>query len=123
MGKEENFIHLKFEHEEAVQSRRDMLTSEIDIINVMKSLENFMSLRMLELKAKAKLFREIKKLETEIKKLERNLPDVKVPRILKANVIKKKESREKSFEVKTPKSNDLESQLAEIQRKLKQLSG
>jgi len=123
MSKGENFIHLKFEHEEAVISRRDLLTSEIDLINLIKSLEKFMALRSLELKLKAKFFREAKKMETEIKRLEKSLPDIEVPRMLKHNVQKKKELLESSFDLKTSKNNDLESQLMEIQRKLRQLSG
>ncbi len=123
MSKGENFIHLKFEHAEAVNSRRDLLTSEIDLINIIKSFESFMALRAMELKLKEKFFRESKKIETGIKRLEKSLPDVEVPRILKQNVHKKKERLEENFEFKETKNNDLESQLMDIQRKLRQLSG
>ena len=126
MSKGENFIHLKFEHEEVIQSRRDLLTSEIDLINVAKSFERFMALRALELKTKAKLVRELKRIETDIKKLEKGMPEVEIPKILKQGTPKKREQKEEDiegFKIKTPKSNDLESQLMEIQRKLKELSG
>ncbi len=125
MSKGENFIHLKFEHEEAIASKRDLLTSEMDLLNIIKSFERFMALREMELKLKAKFFREAKKLETEIKRLEKSLPDVEVPKALKSNTPKKfSESRRSEIsEIKTAKSDDLESQLMEIQRKLRELSG
>ncbi len=123
MSKGENFIHLKFEHTEAVNSRRDLLTSEIDLINIIKSFESFMALRALELKLKEKFFRESKKIEAGIKRLEKSLPDVEVPRMLKQSVHKKKEHLEEDFGFKETKNNDLESQLMDIQRKLRQLSG
>jgi len=127
MSKGENFIHLKFEHSEAINSKRELLTSEIELLNIIKSFERFMALRALELKLKAKFFRESKKLETELKKLEKSMPDVEIPRALKSNAPKKiSETRRTEISepaLKTTRNDTLESQLAEIQRKLRELSG
>ena len=127
MSKGENFIHLKFEHSEAVNSKRDLLTSEIELLNIIKSFEKFMALRALELKLKSKFFRESKKIEAEVKHLEKSLPDVEIPRVLKSNAPKKiSEMRRTEISeptLKTTRNDTLESQLADIQRKLRELSG
>jgi len=127
MSKGENFIHLKFEHGEAVQSKKDILSSEIDLVNIMQSLNNFIALRATEHKLKAKLYREMKRIVSDIKKLEKALPDFDIPRILKHPGTKKREREEFTFSSasseKKDKNADLEAQLMEIQRKLRQLSG
>lgn len=123
MSKGENFIHLKFEHEEAINSKRDLLTSEIDLLNITKSFGEFMALRALELKAKAKLFREMKKLVTEINRLEKALPEFEIPRIIKTPTKRKEAGQEKAKGISIGKNEGIESQLQEIQRKLRELSG
>jgi hypothetical protein len=123
--KGENFIHLKFEHDEATDSRRDLLSSELDLVNIMKSLNDYIAFRTLEIKLRAKLFREMKKILTDIKRLESTLPEFELPKIVKHPQKKKEEIKEsvEALGVKkdTKKNDSLESQLADIQRKLKNL--
>ena len=113
MDKGDNFIHVKLSYEEALQSKKDILASEINII---KSIKRFLLLRDLELKMKSSFYKEVKKIAMNVKLLEADLPEVRIPKILK----RPQENEEENSTNRV--SGDLESQLREIQRKLKSLS-
>ncbi|MCL5730086.1 MAG: hypothetical protein M1165_00785 [Candidatus Pacearchaeota archaeon] len=119
MEKGENFIHVRFEFAEAVQSKKDLLSSEMDLLNLIKSMQRYIFLREMETKLKSRFYRELKKTTMYIKLLEANMPQIKIPRILKHH-------EEKSVSslpgLKTKNESDLESQLMEIQKRLKALS-
>ena len=83
MDKIDSLIHIKLNYEEALQSKKDVLASEIDIINIIKSINKFILLRDLELKMKSQFYKEIKKIMMNIKLLETTLPEVKIPKILR----------------------------------------
>jgi hypothetical protein len=119
MAKKDGFIHVKLEYDEARQSRRDLLASEMNMINIMKSIEKFIAIRSIELKLKTKFYREIKKIFMDIKLLEVNMPQIKIPKPLKHYEEKTSVPVEP---VKGKGEDELERQLSEIQRKLKELS-
>jgi hypothetical protein len=117
MDKVDSLIHIKLDYEEALRSKRDILASEIDLINIIKSINNFLLLRDLELNMKSQFYKEMKKIAMNIKLLETNLPEIKTPKILI------KHPQENRAEIPENKiTGDLESQLMAIQRKLKALS-
>jgi len=76
----DSFIHVKLEYGEAKQSKRDLLASEADIINIIQSMNKFIAIREIELGLKSKFYREIKKIAMEVKLLELNLPQIRAPR-------------------------------------------
>lgn len=117
--KNENLIHVKLEYEEALQSKRDVLSSEMNLLRIAKTIKNYHLLRTEELKIKSKLYRRIKEVIANIKKMQITLPTLKIPEILK----KDKEVEEpKKVQVKEKQYDDsLESQLQEIQEKLKSI--
>ena len=53
--KEENLINVKLEYGEALQSKKDILTSEMNLLRIAKALKNYHILRTKELKSKSKL--------------------------------------------------------------------
>lgn len=112
-------MHIRVDYDEALQSKKDILASEMDLINIKKSLNKYILLREIELKLKAKFYREIKKIVMKIKLLEANLPPVRIPR--KRNLEEPKIEAVKGISV-NKEGGDLEDQLREIQRKLKALS-
>jgi hypothetical protein len=115
----ESFIHVKLEYNEAKQSKRDLLASEADIISIIQSMNKYLAIREIELGLKSKFYREIKKIAMEVKLLESNLPQIRAPRLITRH------SEEKPIEVeaiKTKGGDELEKQLMDIQRRLKQLS-
>ncbi len=117
--KNKSLIHIKFEYEEALRSKRDILYSEMNLLKVSKSIKNYSSFRLEELGIKLKLYKKIKEINSSIKKLQIIFPKVEIPEILK----RENEIAEKSrigLEKKEGESynQDLEYQLQEIHEKL-----
>ena len=122
--KGENFIHLKFENGEAVSSKKDLLSVEMNLLNVLKSIGRYSSLRSMELRLKGRFYREMKKMSVDTQKIEDSLPSFEIPKILKHPQAKKTEISQKiETGIKAKEDSNIESQLMEIQRKLKELSG
>ena len=117
--KNENLIHIKLEYEEALQSKKDILYSQMNLLKISKTLKNYSDLRIEELGIKLKLHRKIKELNTSVKKLQTTLPTLKIPEILKKEEIIKEVSKVEKEE--KPYDDDLEYQLQEIQDKLGEL--
>ena len=118
--KNEDLIHLKFEYEEALQSKKDILYSEKNLMVIAKKINNYLYLREEELKLKIRLHKKIKGTITTIKKLQRIVPKIKIPKIIEKESHKTKEK----IEIKPKRKKDnyhIESQLQEIQEKLKTL--
>ncbi len=116
MKKKDSFIHIRLEYPEAKQSKRDLLASEADIINIIQSMNRYVAIRNIELGLKSKFYREIKKIAIEIRLLEANMPQIEMPKPLKHLEVKPIEV------AKTKGGDELEKQLADIQRRLKELS-
>ncbi len=117
MNKSDSFIHVKLEYGEVIQSKKEILASELDIINMLKSINKYAALRDTELELKAEFYKEIKKIIMEIRMLEAILPHIKVPKILGPS----EEKPEKRMIVSKDETG-LEEQLREIQRRLKAIS-
>jgi len=116
--KKDNFIHVRLEYGEAMQTRKDLLASEIDVLNIRKAIERYNAIRNVELDLKAKLFREMKKILKDVKSLEAGMPKVESAEEPETPAQK----AVKTVVAKTHKNDELESQLLEIQRKLRNLS-
>ncbi len=118
--KNENLIHVKLEYEEALQSKKDILSSEINLIRIIKVIRQYRFLRLKELKTKSKLHQEIKGLIVNIRKIKTILPKLKIPEILQKDRITEEPER---LEIKEKPYYDknLESQLKDIQEKLNEL--
>jgi len=118
---EETLIHVGFQYEEAVMAKRDLLSLEMTLLEAVKAVTNYHSLRSEELKLKLKLYLRTKEYLNLLKKLKKLLPKYKLPKILqeieneKVDVDKIKEEQEIKY------GSDVDSQLEEIQNKLKSL--
>lgn len=120
MKPDENLIHLKFDYLEAKLGKRDMLSSELDLLQLLGHIEKYKKLRNNELKVKEKIRIKIKSTKLDIAKIERLLPKIKIPKILQ----KKKEEKELEKKKGMPqitKYDTVEEQLLNIQKKLKDL--
>ncbi len=117
----ESVIHIKFDNEEAVTAKRDILTSQMNLLKIAKIIRGYSFYRLKELEQKIILSRKMKELKTNMTKLQKVLPALKVPEILKKE--KTEETGKKYKEEKREKSYDrsLEGQLQEIQRRLEKL--
>ena len=112
--KNENLIHVKFEYEEALQSKKEVLSSEMTLLKIVKIIKEYRSLRLEELKLKLKLHRRMKETITNMRKLQTILPTLEI--------LKKDEDIKKVDKIKKTQYDGLEYQLQEIQDKLKSLS-
>ena len=118
--KNENLIHVKLEYEEALQSKKDILSSEMNLIRIIRIIRQYRLLRLKELKTKSKLHQKIKDITANIKKMQTILPKIKIPKILKKEKTAK-EPEKLQIEEK-PYDKDLEKQLRDIQDKLKSIN-
>ena len=111
-------IHLKFDYMQAKDAKRDLLSSQLNLLKISQSIENYKELRKKELENKEKIKSKIKLLKTNLTNLEKNLPKIVLPKILKRD--------QQVVEIEKPSQKmaiygTIEDQLKEIQRKLKEL--
>ena len=114
-------IHIKLEYEEALSSKRDLLSYQKSLLKSLKFMNQYYSLRFDELQIKAKLHKKIKETLTEINKVENILPKANIPKILKKEDEEEYQFAKKQQKRKEKTDEDIESQLADIQRKLRML--
>jgi hypothetical protein len=124
--KDENLIHIRLNHSEAVNAKVDVLSTQMNLIKMIKIMKAFHKLRSEELKTKLTIQKKLKELDKDVHKLETLLPKIHIPKILKHEeeeiiekpaVVKKTEKKKE----RDPKDIDLERQLKEIQDKLRML--
>jgi hypothetical protein len=125
--KEESIFHIKVNYDEAIQSKKDILSAERDFLRVLKIIKRYELLRREELTNKLRIQNKIRELKINLTRINNVLPKIKLPDILK----KKSESEKKEIEeepIKIPvrikqsaDEDDLERQLKEIQEKLRKL--
>ena len=115
--KEQSLIHVKVDYSEAVESKKDLLSSERELIRLLKTMKNYNTIRGEELNAKLKLQKKMKELNINLSRLNETLPKIKIPSILKKDNL----LEETIPKIKNEKDKDLESQLREIQERLRRL--
>ena len=113
---DKNLIHVKFDFEEGLQAKKDVLSSELELLRTAKAIHRYNYYRAKELTIKLRLYKKIKELKLSMNKLEQILPKIKVPKILREGIPEEPE-KEKSSN-KKPSDESLEAQLKEIQNKL-----
>lgn len=116
----ENLIHIKFEYEEGLQTKKDMLSSELGILRIAKAIKKYQSSRIQELKVKINLSKKIKELKLNLTKLQKVLPKIKIPELREEKTEIKKRI-ESSTKTKSDGYDDLEFELKEIREQLKSL--
>jgi|SRR3989344_1828051 len=112
----ENLIHIKLERGEALESKRDLLASQIALLKILKKVNAYRAYRAKEFELKIDLYKKMVGLKTSLRSLERALPKLKIPKILN-----KEEQHEKKFSKAEVGDLSIEAQLQEIQRKLEEL--
>jgi|SRR3989338_7122971 len=110
-----SLIHIKVDSNELINSKKEILSTEADLIRILQIIKKYRILRINELKLKTRFLKKLKEVKAEIKKLEETLPKSEIPKILQGIENKKDE-----FKTSLKKDN-LEEQLEEIQKKLREL--
>jgi len=106
-----NLIYVKLKYEDSIQSKKDILSLEMDLLKTIQTIKTYNKFRTEELQLKIKLHRKIKTLITEIRRFQKNLPELKIPKILQEHEIEEKIPKEK------PRDDNIEQQLKKIQEK------
>jgi hypothetical protein len=116
--KEQSLIHIKIDYEDAIQSKKNLLSSERDLIRVLKIMKKYSLLRKEEFNTRLRMQNKIKELKTSLGRLNDVSPKIKIPSILRKNEIQKEKPLKQK---KENKNEDLEIQLREIQERLRKL--
>lgn len=119
-------IHVKLEYTEALNSKKDILLTESNLLKINEYMRNYHQIRIQELKRKINLHNKIKQLINSIARLEKTMPEVKIPQIIsheapRETPFTKSFMEGKSLMQTNSNNSDLASQLREIQEKIKSL--
>ena len=80
---DEKLIHIKLEYEDAIQSKKNILSFEMNLLKIVQTIKKYHEIKSEEFRLKIKLYHQIKTLLTEIRRLQKNLPKLEIPKILK----------------------------------------
>lgn len=122
--KNENLLHVGYEYQEALQSKKDLLDLEIHLLETAKSIKNYHTLRSEELKLRLRLYLRAKESLVKLRKLQKSLPEFeKQDKPEKKEVPKKQNKVEQAIQKQIEKSreSDIDLQLKEIREKLESL--
>lgn len=104
--------YVKILPSEQTYAKKDLLHSQMEILNVMKRYQRFKELRKQELALKGILKRKIAEVTEEVHVLDKALPRAPVER---------PEEEKTRFMVPVKKKRDLEAEIEEIKRKIERL--
>ncbi|VVB78349.1 Uncharacterised protein [uncultured archaeon] len=106
--------HIKIDHGEALDSKKQLLSSELNLLHLLRHMKNYSILRKKETAINNKIKLNISSLRQKLTLLKSTLPKGAAPKI---------ESRIKKVEVKlkTEEKNDFQNELDEIKAKLAKL--
>jgi hypothetical protein len=113
----ENPVYFKLEYDESIESKKDILSAEFSLLNLIKSIKKYQSIRAEEFRIKNEIHKAVKKLNLDIRKTQSSFPFIKLSgRTKKEDYTKKEKTQKIEF------NKDLESELREIQNRLASLS-
>ncbi|MBU2616849.1 MAG: hypothetical protein KKB79_02605 [Nanoarchaeota archaeon] len=119
MPKEE-LLHVRFEHREALQSKKDFLSSQMYLLRMAGIMEDYNTLRDEEFRIKLRASRRLKEMKASLGKLQKILPNPEIP-----EAIRKERKKEEKVEYEPKKRSnytpDVKEQLREIERRLSRL--
>ena len=143
--KEENLIHIKVEYGDLLESKKHVLSSEMNLLRMIKIVRRYRALRDKEMTMKIKLDKKMKETIEGIKKLSRELPHIEIKNNINEDYEyeeseekrrgKKSKGRGKNKSSKEVKSDiieriqeekydqDLEHEIYRIQQKLREIGG
>ena len=116
MKKKDNLVYIKFDYSEALESKKDLLSLELELVKVLKIIKEYKVMRIKELKLKKQLKGKTSSGLSNVKRILGTLPKIKLNSI--ESGLTKFTKKEKETSVY---DSALESELEEIQRKLRAL--
>ncbi len=114
---QENPVYYKLDYSESLNCKKQVLFSQIHLLNLLKIVKRYRLLKNEEYKIKSKIHRNIKEIEILLNKTSSLFPFVKLSKKIKRQNIQKSEKIDKAIKF----NDNLEDELEQIQRKLKEL--
>jgi|SRR3989344_697255 len=108
--------HVQFSYADALYSKKELLASQINLLEILRRLKNYRLLRRKEIATKNTLDRELKALRVKFGVLQTTFPEAK-------SLDKQDKRKDKSKSLDLTLDKDLSEELAHIQEKLAKLSG
>ncbi len=112
-----NPIYFRLGYDESLESKKDLLSSEMSFLNIVKIARRYNSLRAEEAEIKNRICKAIKELDAALKKTKASFPFLKIP-----ERAKREELRKETGTIKRNIDDDLEGELRKIQERLKSIS-
>ena len=109
--------YVRLEHNEAISGKKQALSITVNLLEILKRIENYKILRKKELLLKGKLKKELSSLRIGLNRIQESLPEQE--KIAGIRKTKKLESKESSKESEHKKN--IEAQIREIKEKLEKL--
>lgn len=121
--KDENLIYVRLSAGELIQSKRDILQTEVSLLKILKTIKRYKELRAKEMETKLEILKRIRSIKREIVYIETVFPKLKIPKILKdeEEPIIHKEKVTKKTEKQRKYGDEIEEELRQIQNKLREL--
>jgi len=111
-------IHIQLTSEEFLDSKRDILSYQMELISMLKSLRKYGLIRENEKSAMMNLKNMLKQAHDNMRKIGESFPKVEVPKKFKAEQDAPKKEPTPAIEYY---DNDLDSQLEQIRRRLEEI--
>ena len=70
----ENPVYIRLEYDESLESKRDLLSSEMSFLNILRAIKRYNALREEELRIKSEMYKMIRELDASIKKTKASFP-------------------------------------------------
>src|SRR3989344_8429628 len=112
MKKNDSLVHVRLEYEDAMESKRELLSTEIRLIKIAQAIRKYKLFRDRELSLKEDVLKQIKDTKTTMRKLKVALPELKIPKIL--------QKKAEKHEAKVKEIEELPKKVKEIKEKPKQ---
>jgi hypothetical protein len=116
--KQENPVYVKFDLQDALYSKKSLISSEITLLKISKSIGKYNLYRQAELQNKLKILKKVQEVKADFDLLKENFPKLKIQKNKEVinEIVKIKETKKENL------SSDLEKQLEEIQARLRQFN-
>ena len=116
--------YVKLENSEGILARKYFLSTQMNLLRILKAIKGYHALRLKELKSKAKLLNGMREVSQDIKKIQMNIPKLTTSHFfVREKDTGKVQIREKTEAIRPGSDKDLEMQLRDIQEKLRDLQG
>jgi len=114
--------YVRLENSEGVLAKRYFLSTEMNLLRILRAVKGYHTLRTRELKSKSRLLNGIREVNQDIKKIQINIPKLTTSRsFVKEKETGKMQVRERAEAIRPGGDRDLEMQLRDIQDKLRAL--